>query len=490
MVLPVQNPTKSYWIEAAQSPLRDFQSTPDLPTEADVVIVGSGYTGATAAYWIHKYTQNAATKPRVVMLEAGEICGRATGRNGGQLRPHAYSRYPAWKERFGSDGAMELIRHEMAHLDAFKELADEEDIAKETCLAFGETFDAAMTEEALARLFAAYKQMKLDRGIDDPVVRVCRKIDDPKEAEDFSQMKGALGAIVHPTGQIWPYKFVHALLRIILDTGILNLQAHTPVQTISEQDVDGFVTVQTDRGSVKTRAVVHATNRWASHLLPEFQRCIVPSRASLAAIKAPEYFLKHTGSQHFDAAINNYHLQIPPPFNTIILGGVRKVLCQHPEECYNNDKDDKYFPGVVEYCETWARRDILDWPQNESGELALPATEGGCWTGTYGTSTDSFPFVGPVPNRAGHFVAAGFNGHGMPRILLSTAHIIPLVLESIGQEHTAPKLVENYPPLPGPFHATAERIEKLGRTVDLEAKAHAYCKQCEESAQKEFCQKW
>lgn len=98
---------------------------------------------------------------------------------------------------------MELIRHEMAHLDAFKELADEEDIAKEVCLAFGETFDAAMTEEALARLFAAYKQMKLDRGIDDPVVRVCRKIDDPKEAEDFSQMKGALGAIVHPTGQMY-----------------------------------------------------------------------------------------------------------------------------------------------------------------------------------------------------------------------------------------------------------------------------------------------
>lgn len=54
MVLPAANPTKSYWIEAAESPLRKFRSTDDLPQEADVVIVGSGYAGASTAYWIHK----------------------------------------------------------------------------------------------------------------------------------------------------------------------------------------------------------------------------------------------------------------------------------------------------------------------------------------------------------------------------------------------------------------------------------------------------
>lgn len=54
MVLPVPNPTKSYWIEAAKSPLKDLQSTPELPKQTDIVIIGSGYTGATAAYWIHR----------------------------------------------------------------------------------------------------------------------------------------------------------------------------------------------------------------------------------------------------------------------------------------------------------------------------------------------------------------------------------------------------------------------------------------------------
>lgn len=54
MVLPGANPTKSYWIEAAESPLRDFRSTQVLPTEADIVIIGSGYAGASTAYWLSK----------------------------------------------------------------------------------------------------------------------------------------------------------------------------------------------------------------------------------------------------------------------------------------------------------------------------------------------------------------------------------------------------------------------------------------------------
>ncbi|KAJ6034081.1 FAD dependent oxidoreductase [Penicillium canescens] len=54
MVLPISNPTKSFWIEEASSALRDFRSTKDLPKETDVIIIGSGYAGATTAYWLNK----------------------------------------------------------------------------------------------------------------------------------------------------------------------------------------------------------------------------------------------------------------------------------------------------------------------------------------------------------------------------------------------------------------------------------------------------
>ena len=102
------------------------------------------------------------------------------------MRPHAYSRYPTWSGRFGPDGAHALIKHEMAHLPAFKELLSEEGIAEEVCFKLGETFDAAMTEEAWARLKGAYEAMLRDHGEDGEVIRECRLIEDSRAAEEFT----------------------------------------------------------------------------------------------------------------------------------------------------------------------------------------------------------------------------------------------------------------------------------------------------------------
>jgi len=70
MVLPINNPTKSYWIEGAHSPLRNFRSTPELPEVTDVVIIGSGYTGATSAYWLDKVSSGSMWLFATVVLMA------------------------------------------------------------------------------------------------------------------------------------------------------------------------------------------------------------------------------------------------------------------------------------------------------------------------------------------------------------------------------------------------------------------------------------
>lgn len=91
----------------------------------------------------------------------------------------------------------------MAHLPAFEELLAEEGIAEEVCFKLGETFDAAMSEEAWARLKDAYELMKKDHGENGDVIRDCRLIEDPAAAEEFTQMRGCLGAVVHPSGQMY-----------------------------------------------------------------------------------------------------------------------------------------------------------------------------------------------------------------------------------------------------------------------------------------------
>lgn len=106
------------------------------------------------------------------------------------------------RERLKPDGAMELIKHEIAHLAAFEALVEEEGITEEVCLKFGDTFDAAMTDEAWSRLRGAYQAVRDDHGDENDVLKMCRLIEDAREAEEFSQMKGAIGAVVHPAGQV------------------------------------------------------------------------------------------------------------------------------------------------------------------------------------------------------------------------------------------------------------------------------------------------
>jgi hypothetical protein len=76
---------------------------------------------------------------------------------------------------------------------------------------------------------------------------------------------------------------------------------------------------------------------------------------------------------------------------------------------------------------------------------------------------------------------------GMPRILLSSAHIAPLVLDAIGFEHRRPQLAASFPDLPEPFHATAERVAKLNETDLREPKIKAFNASCILSAKKPWC---
>jgi hypothetical protein len=172
-----------------------------------------------------------------------------------------------------------------------------------------------------------------------------------------------------------------------------------------------------------------------------------------------------------------------------MLGGAQSVLAHNPS-IKNTDGDTSRIPGVAEYMQSWPSSSVLGWPADQTAELALPVNEGGNWTGVEATTSDSFPFVGPIPNRNGHFVAAGFNGHGMPRILLSTAHITPLVLEYLQEfgkfEITIPELVVDFPALPAPFVVTGERVANL-QFVDVEAKFAEGVRSGLESAEKPFC---
>lgn len=76
--LPTEKSTASFWHSEPSQFLLGHRTTAELPPEADVVIVGSGITGASAARFLSE--DGRASGLNVVMLEAREACWGATGR--------------------------------------------------------------------------------------------------------------------------------------------------------------------------------------------------------------------------------------------------------------------------------------------------------------------------------------------------------------------------------------------------------------------------
>ncbi len=73
--LPSPDPTPSYWLRHLSKSLAGHRTTDDLPSIVDVVVVGSGITGAFAARELVKDGNKS-----ILMLEAREACSGATGR--------------------------------------------------------------------------------------------------------------------------------------------------------------------------------------------------------------------------------------------------------------------------------------------------------------------------------------------------------------------------------------------------------------------------
>lgn len=76
--LPTPTSSNSFWHSEPNKFLIGHHTTEDLPAQADIVIVGSGITGTSAARYLAE--DKRADGKTIVMLEAREACWGATGR--------------------------------------------------------------------------------------------------------------------------------------------------------------------------------------------------------------------------------------------------------------------------------------------------------------------------------------------------------------------------------------------------------------------------
>ncbi|KAK7456396.1 hypothetical protein VKT23_010644 [Stygiomarasmius scandens] len=447
--LPVSNPTKSFWINTPNAnPLASEGSDGPLTREADVCVIGSGMTGISAVYHLARTLGDVDHKLDVVVLEAREFCSGATGRNGGHLTPYSFFNFRDYQSRFGTEQAVKSLELEMRTAREMVKILEDEGLEDKVDIVHGGHVGLLKSEKVTKAARNNYEGAK-EAGLN---VSDVEWLTAEEVEKDYSTPYPAVKFTAH---NFWPLKFVTQLYYLAKSkTSNLSVKLHTktPVTSVNAVPASSSQTrrwsLSTPRGSVQCSYVLHATNAYASHLLPHFSgpSGIIPTRGQIIAVRAakPLSDLWHTS---WGGINGNYWFA--RPFNgtdgdtttepLVILGGGRYVMDGRGEEQYVTD-DSVVIKEVGE-----ALRDFL--PDVFEG-LFEPGKEPEMeWTGIMGYTSMGDPFVGPVYDKsqsneglyAGQFIAAGFSGHGMPRAFSGAEAAAGIILsEIIGEEWTQP----------------------------------------------------
>lgn len=235
----------------------------EVPEQADVVIVGAGYTGLWTAW--HLLRQ--APDRRVVLLEAEHVGFGASGRNGGWVS----ALWPVSPDRIAS------AHGRAAALDQLAALRESVDTVGEFCRDFapaagflkGGTLSLARGKAQLARA-TTYAAHSASWG--DGTVWL-----GAEEARERLNAPDALGATFNPNcARIHPRALVEALAQQVRALGGLIVE-HCPVADLGP----GHVRL-TDGRRITAQAVIRATEGWSAGL-PDSRRSVVPVYSLMVA---------------------------------------------------------------------------------------------------------------------------------------------------------------------------------------------------------------
>ncbi|KFY18620.1 hypothetical protein V493_08466 [Pseudogymnoascus sp. VKM F-4281 (FW-2241)] len=440
--LPVPNPTLPFWQKDVHK-LDDHRSTEQLPDHSDIVIIGAGYAGVSVAY--HIISQEGCVDHSITILEARGACSGATGRNGGHLRPDLYGHIPTFVDRAGAEAGLEIAEFEIAHVNAIKKVIEKEKIDCDFTLT--RTIDVWCNEESATQANQIYNQM---------VARNFEYMDDVifytgKAAEGICGVKGAKACASYTAGTIWPYKFVLALVEILLASGQVNLQTYTPATSFTPDPNGGYI-VTTPRGKIHANKVIHASNGYVSGLLPEYAHNIIPCKGICCRITVPEgSTAPHLNDSYINrTADGTLTYLIPRSDGSIIAGGAASRFKPIKEQWYNNIDDSTLIDSAKDYYANYMQKTYKGWENSGAAVESI-------WTGVMGYSYDSNPHIGAVPGRKEQFILAGFNGHGMPVIWLAAKELALMAVQDREFEATC---------LPRLYKTTQERIEKARKGTE------------------------
>jgi glycine/D-amino acid oxidase-like deaminating enzyme len=385
----------SFWWSTLGGPPAPRAPLPG-PLEADVAIVGAGYTGL----WTAWYLKEADPSLRVVLVEREHAGFGASGRNGGWLSGLLAGSRERWARRFGREAVVAAQREMFATVGEVADWCGREGV--ECDLVRGGQVDVATSAPGLER-FRAQLAWQRSWGFGEEDWRELSA----DEVAARIRVRGARGGVFTPhCARVHPAKLVRGLAAAVERAGA-EIYEQTPATEIGPR------VVRTTRGDVRARWVIRATEGY-THAL-EARRLIPMNSAMIATAPLGDAQWRAIGWEGAETLRDSAHaycyLQRTPD-GRIAIGG-RGIPYR-----YGSRTDRR---GEI------APRTVRELSERLRGLFGVDAEIVHGWAGVLGVARDWCPAVRVDP-ASGMASAGGYVGDGVSTANLAGRTLRDLIL--------------------------------------------------------------
>ena len=346
-----------------------------LPSNVDVAIVGSGYTGLAAARALAKAGY------LVAVMDQHTIGWGASSRNGGMATPGLKQDIFKIHKKYGMDYAREFWRSSVDAIDLLEQIIIEEKIVCDW--------------SRKGHIALSCKQSHYDE-LPEYAAWIKREMGHEKTIVPQEEIRSEIGTDTYfgglsdeSSGGLQPAKYVNGLARAVADLGV-KLCKDTHVEKINRNG-SGHELI-TSKGDMKAQEVIIATNGYTDMLVPELKPKVFPV-GSYIIVTEPlpqdlQDILSPKRRMFYDSKwfINYFRLT---PDGRMLWGGRNDL---------STDLD------LNESAENLSQQVCKVFPELNDYEFTHT------WTGKLGITFDLMPHIG---NINGIHYAFGYSGHGL-----------------------------------------------------------------------------
>ncbi|MDH5821157.1 NAD(P)/FAD-dependent oxidoreductase [Acinetobacter pseudolwoffii] len=294
-----------YWWNAAPLP----EGTSQLPSQADVLIVGSGITAMSAAITLLKNGR------KVTVIDQNKIGSGASRRNAGYVSRSFKHSFADLEKKYGLDYAIKLHRELDESVRSVQEYVD--------------TYKLDCDLKFLGRLLPVPNSSHF-KALEDDLAKQKRYLGFEYEMLDKTKLQSELAtdsyhgaALIPDLGGIHPGKYHAGLLKVALSLGLEICEEVKALEILSSGDVKQ---VNTTKGVISAKELILATNGYTDLLFPWLRRRIIPFDAYMIATEElPETLVKKIIPNNrvvIDTSHNPLFVRQSPDGNSILFGGL------------------------------------------------------------------------------------------------------------------------------------------------------------------------